>query len=242
MVVDQHRQPQSLAVSRSPWLKSLAHRLSLPKPESQAVVTNSESRNRFRCLIDLHGSAASTRRPHKYVRGERFTPFRSFRFSVVPTRPLVRIPVKRQSTTRPDSPAALCESGIRQVGAFAASRQALYRRPASDGKSQERPSEEHSLPMATTDSNVLKLAPDAGTPAYRSAPHNIEAEQSLARRHPGQQRRLLPGVGFSGAETLLRADPPDHLRDRRQPDPDGQGRNPRHAEDLPSRPRPTSAA
>ncbi|WP_315832323.1 replicative DNA helicase [Bradyrhizobium prioriisuperbiae] len=29
------------------------------------------------------------------------------------------------------------------------------------------------------DSNVLKLAPDAGTPAYRTAPHNIEAEQSL---------------------------------------------------------------
>jgi len=33
--------------------------------------------------------------------------------------------------------------------------------------------------MALTDSNVLKLAPDAPTPAYRSAPHNIEAEQSL---------------------------------------------------------------
>lgn len=33
--------------------------------------------------------------------------------------------------------------------------------------------------MALTDLTVLKLAPDAGTPAYRSAPHNIEAEQSL---------------------------------------------------------------
>src|SRR5215217_3624956 len=33
--------------------------------------------------------------------------------------------------------------------------------------------------MALLDSNVLKLAPEAGTPAYRSAPHNIEAEQSL---------------------------------------------------------------
>jgi replicative DNA helicase len=33
--------------------------------------------------------------------------------------------------------------------------------------------------MAITDSNVLKLAPDAATPAYRSAPHNIEAEQSV---------------------------------------------------------------
>src|SRR5471030_233650 len=33
--------------------------------------------------------------------------------------------------------------------------------------------------MALLDSNVLKLAPDAGTPAYRSAPHNIEAEHAL---------------------------------------------------------------
>ncbi|HET6839788.1 MAG TPA: replicative DNA helicase [Bradyrhizobium sp.] len=33
--------------------------------------------------------------------------------------------------------------------------------------------------MALLDSNVLKLAPDAATPAFRSAPHNIEAEQAL---------------------------------------------------------------
>jgi replicative DNA helicase len=33
--------------------------------------------------------------------------------------------------------------------------------------------------MALTDSNVLKLAPDPATPAYRTAPHNIEAEQSV---------------------------------------------------------------
>jgi replicative DNA helicase len=34
--------------------------------------------------------------------------------------------------------------------------------------------------MALIDSNVHKLAPDAaGTPAFRTAPHNIEAEQSL---------------------------------------------------------------
>jgi replicative DNA helicase len=33
--------------------------------------------------------------------------------------------------------------------------------------------------MANVDSNVLKLAPDPGTPAFRSAPHNIEAEQAL---------------------------------------------------------------
>src|SRR3954452_18632350 len=33
--------------------------------------------------------------------------------------------------------------------------------------------------MALLDSNVLKLAPEPGTPAYRTAPHNIEAEQAL---------------------------------------------------------------
>jgi len=33
--------------------------------------------------------------------------------------------------------------------------------------------------MASPDSNVLKLAPDATPQAFRSAPHNIEAEQSL---------------------------------------------------------------
>ena len=33
--------------------------------------------------------------------------------------------------------------------------------------------------MPPFDSNVLKLAPEAGTPAFRTAPHNIEAEQSL---------------------------------------------------------------
>src|SRR3569833_3476928 len=33
--------------------------------------------------------------------------------------------------------------------------------------------------MAVSDSNIVKLAPEAGAPAYRSAPHNIEAEQAL---------------------------------------------------------------
>jgi len=33
--------------------------------------------------------------------------------------------------------------------------------------------------MAPLDSKVLKLAPDQGAPPFRSAPHNIEAEQSL---------------------------------------------------------------
>src|SRR5947209_18668908 len=33
--------------------------------------------------------------------------------------------------------------------------------------------------MAMTDPNVLNLPPDAGSPVYRRAPHDIEAEQSL---------------------------------------------------------------
>ena len=33
--------------------------------------------------------------------------------------------------------------------------------------------------MPAPDSNVLKLAPEAGNPTYRTAPHNIEAEQSV---------------------------------------------------------------
>jgi replicative DNA helicase len=40
-------------------------------------------------------------------------------------------------------------------------------------------SEEPFKTMAAFDSNVLKLAPDAAAPAYRTAPHNIEAEQSV---------------------------------------------------------------
>jgi replicative DNA helicase len=51
--------------------------------------------------------------------------------------------------------------------------EALYRRPASANI------QDQSRTMAAPDSNVLKLAPDAGTPAFRSAPHNIEAEQNL---------------------------------------------------------------
>jgi replicative DNA helicase len=55
---------------------------------------------------------------------------------------------------------------------------ALYRRPAPAKVPERQPSEQSST-MANPDSNVLKLAPDAGSPAYRSAPHNIEAEQAL---------------------------------------------------------------
>src|ERR1700744_1279109 len=43
----------------------------------------------------------------------------------------------------------------------------------------QNPNNEPSRPMAPADSNVLKLAPEPGTPAFRTAPHNIEAEQSL---------------------------------------------------------------
>ncbi len=39
--------------------------------------------------------------------------------------------------------------------------------------------EAYSPAMAISDSNIIKLAPEAGTPAYRVAPHNIEAEQGL---------------------------------------------------------------
>lgn len=53
-------------------------------------------------------------------------------------------------------------------------REALYRLPRIRQKS-----EALFRPMATLDSNIVKLAPDASAPAYRSAPHNIEAEQSL---------------------------------------------------------------
>jgi replicative DNA helicase len=54
---------------------------------------------------------------------------------------------------------------------------ALYRRPIQ--KSNINQIRSIIQTMATLDSNVLKLAPDPGTPAYRSAPHNIEAEQAL---------------------------------------------------------------
>jgi replicative DNA helicase len=50
---------------------------------------------------------------------------------------------------------------------------ALYRRPIPDQIRSATSS------MAPPDSNVLKLPADPNAPAYRSAPHNIEAEQSL---------------------------------------------------------------
>jgi replicative DNA helicase len=58
------------------------------------------------------------------------------------------------------------------------SRVALYRRPKSGNPNNDQ-LQRIILSMALTDSNVRKLAPDAPNPAYRSAPHNIEAEQSL---------------------------------------------------------------
>ena len=88
--------------------------------------------------------------------------------------------------------------------------------------------------MALTDSNVLKLAPDAGAPAYRSAPHNIEAEQSLLGAI------LVNNDAFYRVSDFLE---PKHFfepihqtiyRDRQQPDPDGQGCHPGDAENLPA--------
>src|SRR5215469_16863634 len=52
-------------------------------------------------------------------------------------------------------------------------RVALYRRPAPHNDKNCRKN------TAMADSTVLKLASGAPNPTYRSAPHNIEAEQSL---------------------------------------------------------------
>ena len=54
--------------------------------------------------------------------------------------------------------------------------EALYRRPIQNKKTKF---EEQFWSMAPPDSNVLKLPADPNAPSYRSAPHNIEAEQSL---------------------------------------------------------------
>ena len=72
---------------------------------------------------------------------------------------------------------SLCESGIRRVAASARAESGALSPPLQ--KSIRPNSENTRAPWPSLDSNVLKLAPDAGTPAYRSAPHNIEAEQSL---------------------------------------------------------------
>jgi replicative DNA helicase len=76
------------------------------------------------------------------------------------------------------SQCALCESGIRRIAALLVRPgEALYRCPTKNPNNNRIRSIIQI--MALLDSNVLKLAPDAGTPAYRSAPHNIEAEQAL---------------------------------------------------------------
>src|ERR1700687_4482356 len=72
----------------------------------------------------------------------------------------------------------LCESGIRRGGAFAVFGSGALS-PAPPKNPNNNQIRSIIQIMATLDSNVLKLAPDAGTPAYRSAPHNIEAEQAL---------------------------------------------------------------
>src|SRR6201747_2036547 len=79
---------------------------------------------------------------------------------------------------RHDSQIALCESGIRPTRTFGLHRGSALSPPRT-GIATKPKIRRTSQAMALTDSNVLKLAPDAGTPAYRTAPHNIEAEQSV---------------------------------------------------------------
>jgi hypothetical protein len=61
--IDEHRQPESLAVSRppgvtrlrrlsgTPWLNLPTHRLSLPEPASAGPVTNPEAADWFRATL-----------------------------------------------------------------------------------------------------------------------------------------------------------------------------------------------
>src|SRR5262245_21140582 len=73
----------------------------------------------------------------------------------------------------------LCESCIRPLHSSARPKGSALSPPGPAAARNNDPNPKHNSSMALTDSNVLKLAPDAATPAYRSAPHNIEAEQSL---------------------------------------------------------------
>ena len=89
--------------------------------------------------------------------------------------------------------------------------------------------------MAAFDSNILKLASDATTPAYRTAPHNIEAERGLLGAILVNNDAFYRVSDFLEPKHFFAPDPPDHLRDRRQPDPRRQDRNARYAKDLRSR-------
>ena len=55
-----------------------------------------------------------------------------------------------------------------------------------------------------------------------------------ARRHPRQQRRLLPRLGLPQAGPPARAAAPQDLRGRRRHHPHGQDGQPRHHQDLPA--------
>jgi replicative DNA helicase len=72
----------------------------------------------------------------------------------------------------------MCESGIRLLRTFAVPAIGALSPPPIQHPNNDQ-IQRTIFFMALTDSNVLKLAPDSGTPAFRSAPHNIEAEQSL---------------------------------------------------------------
>src|SRR6201993_3378792 len=69
----------------------------------------------------------------------------------------------------------MCESGIRTLRASADPVGGAL----SPARPKKRPNPKKTSRMAPPDSNVLKLTSDTATPTYRSAPHNIEAEQSL---------------------------------------------------------------
>src|ERR1700757_3395734 len=69
----------------------------------------------------------------------------------------------------------MCESGIRTLRASADPVGGAL----SPARPKKRPNPKKTSRMAPPDSNVLKLPADPNAPAYRSAPHNIEAEQSL---------------------------------------------------------------
>ena len=72
-------------------------------------------------------------------------------------------------------------------------------------------------------------------PLYRSAPHNIEAEQALLGAILVNNEAFYRVSDFLEPGAFLRADPPEGLSDRARPDPRRQDRHPGHAQDLPRR-------
>ena len=69
---------------------------------------------------------------------------------------------------------------------------------------------------------------------YRTAPHNIEAEQALLGAILVNNEALYRVSDFLEPRAFLRADPSADLRHRAQPDPRRQARHAGHAQDLPA--------